>query len=471
VEVFDVRNFFAVLTRNRLSLFGCAVVTASAILILTLFVLGLVGLEGSPYLGILVYLILPAVFVTGLVLIPVGIYRQRRAEKRAGLTGSSALPVVDLNRPRTRHALLIFLVLSAVNVVVLSVATYKGVEVMDSTRFCGATCHTVMEPEYTSYRHSAHAHVACVNCHIGPGASWFVKSKLSGAWQVIAVAFDLYPRPIPTPVANLRPARETCEQCHWPDKFVGDRLRVTTEYSPDQDNTALRTVLLMHIGGVQAGNGRGIHWHVAPDVHIRYQSNPDRTVIPVVEVSRPGAAKQVFTAASNELGDRPWRLMDCLDCHNRPTHVFFPPGRAIDAAMEQGRIPVDLPFVKREGLHLIQALYQSDAEARNKIPAALLSFYQGSFPALVSSRKPDIERAGAGLADAYSRNVFPAMNVGWNTYRNFLGHPDDSGGCFRCHDGAHLSSAGNAITQDCTACHALLADHEKSPAILEQLQQ
>ena len=128
---------------------------------------------------------------------------------------------------------------------------------MDSVTFCGQTCHTVMQPEYTAYQNSPHSHVECVKCHIGPGASWFVKSKLSGVGQVFAVTFNTYPKPIPTPVHNLRPARETCETCHWPQKYGEDRVQVINKFADDETNTITKTVLLMKIGG--GNHGIGIH--------------------------------------------------------------------------------------------------------------------------------------------------------------------------------------------------------------------
>jgi hypothetical protein len=463
-----LRTFFATLIRNPVGLLGTAITTATAVLFLTLFGLSLAGMSGGPYIGILVYLILPVIFVAGLVLIPIGLYRQRRAERAAGLAPSALLPIIDLNRSRTQKALLIFFVLTTVNVVIISVATYKGVQVMDSTAFCGATCHTVMQPEYTTYQRSPHARVACIDCHIGPGANWFVKSKLSGAWQVAAVTFDLYPRPIHTPVANLRPARETCEQCHWPSKFVGDRLRVFTEYSPDQDNTAVQTILLMHVGGTRGSGSGGIHWHVGPGVRVRYRANPDRTAINTVEVTRPDGSSELFSSGGEPAGGT-WRVMDCVDCHNRPTHVFDTPEQAVDRALAHGRIPTDLPFVKREGLRIVQTAYPSEAQARVEVPAALSAFYRTNYPQLADARAPAIAQAGAALADAYAGNVFPAMKVGWNTYPNHLGHRGEQGGCFRCHDGAHTSQAGNVISQDCSLCHGLLADQEKNPTILQQL--
>ncbi|MBI5549112.1 MAG: NapC/NirT family cytochrome c, partial [Deltaproteobacteria bacterium] len=172
-------------TRNLMSLMGAVLVTASAVLFLAFFGLELLGFEGGPYLGIISFLVLPALFVFGLLLIPVGAWRARRRARRKQ-SGVPSLPVFDLNQPRIRRGVLAFAGLTALNLVILSLAAYKGVEVMDSVSFCGKACHTVMEPEYTAYQRSPHSRVRCTECHIGPGAPWFVKSKLSGAWQLVA---------------------------------------------------------------------------------------------------------------------------------------------------------------------------------------------------------------------------------------------------------------------------------------------
>jgi nitrate/TMAO reductase-like tetraheme cytochrome c subunit len=476
-----MRNFFIALTRNPISLAGTALASASAVIIVSLFTIDLVGRGGGPYMGILAYLVLPAIFVAGLLVIPVGIARERRRARRAAARGEAppAFPVIDLNRARTRNVALVFLALTAVNVIVLAAATYKGVEVMDSTEFCGATCHTVMQPEYAAYQKSPHARVACVDCHIGPGADWFVKSKLSGTWQVIAVTFDLYPRPVPTPIENLRPARETCEQCHWPAKFVGDRLKVITSFQEDEASTELKTVLLMRVGGVQGRRSQGIHWHVDPDVRIRYRSDPSRETIYEVELTRPDGTVTTFApppggeaageaAGAAGPGDG-WRVMDCVDCHNRPSHTFRTPARAIDEAIEEGRIDRALPYVRKRGLELIQGSYPSHAAARQGIAEALAAYYRERHPEVAAARAAEVEQAGRALGDVYAGNVFPEMNVGWGTYPNHLGHADD-GGCFRCHDETHASADGETIAQDCYSCHNLLAMEEADPEVLAQLE-
>ncbi len=468
-----MKSFFAALTRSPLGMIGAAITTASAVLIITLFGLELVGFQGSPYMGILAYLILPGVFVLGLLLIPVGVWQQRRRERRAD-AGAPAFPVIDLNRSRIRNWVLVFLSLTLANIVILALATYKGVETMDSAQFCGATCHTVMEPEFTAYKGSPHARVRCVECHIGPGAPWFVKSKLSGAWQVVSVAFDLYPTPIPSPIENLRPARETCEQCHWPTKFIGDRLKVIPHFAEDEANTKTESVLLLRVGGIQGRESQGIHWHVDPANRIRYQSDPTREKIYTVELTQQQgdtAVTKTFSPSEPppEGEDLQWRVMDCVDCHNRPTHVFKTAEQALDDALSAGRVDPTLPYVSREGLRLLQASYASADEAKNRIVEGLGLFYRQSYPQLAAERSDAIFRSGTALAEAWARNVFPAMNVGWGTYPNHIGH-QVTPGCWRCHDEEHSTPEGETISQDCFTCHSLLAMDEENPEILQELQ-
>jgi hypothetical protein len=471
-----MRNFFASLTRDPISLIGAALTTASALIFISLFTLELIGFHGNPYVGILAYLILPAIFVLGLVLIPVGVMHHRRrmrAATKAGEEPPPDFPIIDLNREPTRRNVLIFLALTFVNLVLLSAATYKGVETMDSTEFCGQACHSVMQPEYTAYQASPHARVACVDCHIGPGAPWFVKSKLSGAWQVVSVNLDLYPQPIPTPIDNLRPARETCEQCHWPTKFVGDRLKLIPSYGNDEKNTEYTTVLLLRVGGLEGRTSHGIHWHVDPDTQVRYRSDPSRETIYDVELTEPDGTVKMFQPPKppedgTELSE--WRVMDCVDCHNRPSHTFKPADKAVDAAIADGRIDRSLPFIKREGLAAVTAEYATQDEARTGIEQRIRSFYQSNQSNGSDPPAQAVDNAVAALQDVYTSNVFPTMDVTWDTYPNHLGHMQ-SPGCFRCHDDEHATENGEVIPgSDCfEACHNLLAMDEQNPAILAEL--
>jgi hypothetical protein len=459
------------MTRSVWGLVGVALTTVSATLILTLYGIMLFGFQGGPYQGILAFVILPSFFVMGLLLIPVGVWRQRKLARVAAEKGLEppAFPIINLNMPRTRVLVLLVLLLTVANVLILALATYKGVEVMDSTEFCGEACHTVMLPELTTYQRSPHARVKCVSCHIGPGADWFVKSKLSGTWQLVAVTLDLHPRPIPTPVHNLRPARETCEQCHWPTKFVGDTLSVRTHYSSDEANTELKTVLLLKVGGLQGRDSAGIHWHVDPSLQIRYRADEKRETIYDVELTDADGSVKTFAMDGEEAPEEAeWRVMDCVDCHNRPTHIYHTPQHEIDEAIRLGTIPRSLPFVRREGLRLLQEEYASQDEARAQMASALQAYYDENHPEAVQEQADAIAQAGAKLGDIYSTNVFPTMKIEWGTYPNHIGH-EDYPGCFRCHDDEHVTSEGESISQDCSTCHTVLAWEEEAPEILDQL--
>ena len=473
-----MRRFQIAVTRNPLSLLGALLATFSAAIVLTLFVLEMVGFDGGPYIGILAYLVFPALLLLGLILIPLGVRSERRRARRQRAEGKVQpdFPVIDLNQDKVRRTFLVVAALSIVNVIVFTAATYKGVEVMESNEFCGTACHTVMEPEHTAHMRSPHAQVDCVDCHIGSGVGWFAKSKLSGAWQVVSVTFNLYSRPIGTPVHDLRPARETCGECHWPSSFVGNRLNVRTHYASDEENTELKTVLLMRVGGEKGNGYEGIHWHVDPGVEIRYRSDPSRESIYDVEMKladgtsktflSPAQAEEGWEAAAGELE---WRTMDCVDCHNRATHVYRLPEEEIDAAMEAGRISTALPFIRREGLAALAGPYASHDEAREGIATRIGDFYRGEYPELYATRREEIDRAAAELGDLYSYNVFPRMNVDWGAYPDHRGH-EQSPGCFRCHNDEHETADGEVLFQDCFTCHNLLALEEESPEILADLE-
>lgn len=454
-----MRRFFKVATRNPISLLGVALTTATAVLFLSLLGLELVsGHEGNPYLGILNYVLLPGVFFFSLLLIPIGVAWERR-RRRQGVTGD-LFPIMDLNNATTRRLVLTFLVLTLVNVIILSAATYKSIEVMESTEFCGTTCHTVMEPEYTAYLNSPHARVKCVECHIGPGAGWFVKSKLSGAWQLVSVAFDLYDKPISVPIHHLRPARETCEQCHWPSKFVGDRLSVRTHYDQDEENTELKTVLVVRVGGIEGRQSSGIHWHVDPGIQIRYRSDDSRETIYDVEYTNKDGKVRVFKAGdqpaedAGETGTGPgeWRTMDCIDCHNRPTHIFKPPNDALDLALWLDRIDPAIPSIK---LNAAQALVKSaDAESQAQGVLQIAELLSSQYPDYQDKAK--IRQAIEETQDIFRNNFFPEMKTNWQVRPDNIGHVIWPG-CFRCHNGDHVSEKGKTISTDCNACHTIIS--------------
>jgi hypothetical protein len=457
------------LLRHPLSLAGAGLATVCGSLVTVLFVASLAGFEGNPYLGMVAYVVFPTLLVLGLLLIPAGAWLERRRLVRLAASGGdeTPLPVVDFNSPRTRRLGLLFLALTTVNLLLLGAASYKGLEVMDSPAFCGS-CHSVMDPEASAHARSAHARVSCVECHIGPGASWFVKSKLSGSWQLASVMLDLYPRPIPTPVHNLRPARDTCERCHWPTKLVGDRLKVITRHAEDAASTPLKTVLLVHVGGTEGVTTRGIHWHVDQGVKLRYQADEKREKISRVELTLADGRQRRWLAPDAPAAEGSWREMDCIDCHNRPSHVYLTPEDEVDAALVAGRLDSRLPFLRRESLKALRVAYPSKEAAAAGLDRSLHDFYAGQPPPPGADAARLLDAATIELAAIWGRNVWPAMKITWGTYPTLVGH-EQAPGCFRCHDGEHATREGKVISGDCGLCHSILAQGEKDPAILKLL--
>ena len=465
---------------NPLSLAGGAITTASGVTMLGYWGVELLGLPNdNPYLGIIFLLFLPALFVLGLLLIPIGIYFRRRKLRKAGQIPAE-FPKVDFNDRIFRHGLDIVLVATIANFLIVSVASYRGAAYMDSPQFCGQSCH-VMHPEYTAYQISAHSHVACVDCHIGSGAGSYVRAKVNGTKQLIEVTLHPfasiapklipdYPTPIPSPVTSLRPAREICEGCHTPARFIGEKLLVKSTFADDEKNTETQTVVVLHLGGRDSlSHLTGIHGvHLG---HIEYiTADPTRTTIPWVQKRNADGSVTEFVAstagAGVPKGER--RVMDCIDCHNRAAHTFATPEDALNRAMAEGAVSPDLPWVHKKGLELLKADYQTEAEARTKIPAQLADFYRAEHPDVLASKADQVKAAGDELATLYSQNVFPFMKVTWGTHPNNIGHMSYPG-CFRCHDGDHAAKDGKSITQDCAACHNLLAVDEPKPKVLSDL--
>jgi nitrate/TMAO reductase-like tetraheme cytochrome c subunit len=465
------------LGRNPISLTGAVLTTSSAFTIIAFWFFEIVlggGAYKYPYAGILFFLILPGIFVLGLILMPVGaLLRRYHLLKRGELP--RLYPRVDFSQPLLRRAAALIVVATVLNIVIFSTASYEGVKYMDSVQFCGTVCHTVMQPEYTAYLHSPHSRVACVQCHIGPGASWFVRSKLSGLKQVFAVLFHDYPEPIPSPVTSLRPARATCEQCHWPQRFMGNILLVKKHYDSDKDNTSETTVLLMKVGGENAEGPQGIHGHhLAPGVQIHYIAlDRKRQVIPWVSYTAPDGKTTIFRstvikATPEQLAKGEHRLMDCMDCHNRPTHTFQLPGEALDDAMQKGYLSPKIPYIKKEGLIVLKVNYPSRAVAHQRIAESLEQFYKTQYPQVIATQNTELQEAIKTIQQIYARNVFPKMHVTWGTYFNNLGHMNWPG-CFRCHDGNHVAANGEVIPNDCSTCHDILAMDEHHPKILSEL--
>ncbi len=451
------------LIRNLLSLVGAAIALIAALNILFLVLLNY--FEPSPYLGIFAFMVLPAILIFGLFLVFIGMAIERKRRRRLDPGEIPRLPIIDLNSTRQQRRLGLALAVTTLFIGASAAGSYRAYQFTDSVTFCGQVCHRVMRPEYTTYLQSPHARVACVDCHVGPGAGWYVRSKLSGSYQVYATLFRVYPRPIPTPVANLRPAQQTCEQCHWPRRFYGAQLKVFTHFQYDEKNTPIEIRMLIDTGGAEpmAGRPSGIHWHMNIANRITFvATDPQRQVIPWVQTEDRQQHITVYVSKDSKLTpeqiqESPKHLMDCIDCHNRPSHIFTPPDQSVDNVLLARRLDPDMPFIKQQAVNALAATYTDETAAMSGIAKSLSTFYSSTYPQRYSSASPALQRAIEEVQQIYRVTVFPYMKVDWRTHPNNIGHYYFPG-CFRCHDGRHVSADGKVIPKSCDTCHSVLAE-------------
>lgn len=458
---------------NPISLAGSVIALVSLANIAFLFVIDLISTTPSPYIGILAYMVMPAFLILGLGLMLLGLILQRRKKREEG-EEIPHFPILNLNDAHQR-SLFVFVATFAIVFLGLSaIGSYKAYEFTDSVKFCGQLCHSVMNPEFVAYQQSSHARVACVECHVGSGATWYVKSKMSGARQVFATAFNTYPRPIPTPVHDLRPAQDTCEECHWPKKFYGPQLKTFTHFASDEKNTMRQIRMLINVGGGDPATGapEGIHWHMNIANEIRYVSSDDkRQAIPYIQVKdMQGRVTEYFAQDSklskDQIAKATKRRMDCVDCHNRPSHVYLPPDLAVDNSLRERRLDASLPFIKQQAVAALTGKYATTDAAVQGIAHSIENFYETKYPDLAKSKAMEIRGATEEVQAIYKRTSFPEMHVDWQTHSNNIGHYYYNG-CFRCHDGQHVSTDGKTLTKACDTCHTVLSQQEGGVAVAQ----
>ncbi len=454
---------------NLTSYIGTVIAAISLFLFLAFVLIGYYNEEASSYLGLLSYIVLPAFLILGLLLIPVGMYFEfRKTKKRQREYLAKGWPVIDLNVSKYRNAIIIFSVGTVILFVLSAIGSYEAYHYTESNEFCGTVCHEVMEPEYTAYQNSPHARVKCVACHVGSGADWYMRSKLSGLRQVYGVITGDFERPIETPIEDMRPARETCERCHWPEKYYARELYQTRHFLADSTNTEWNIALQMKTGPDHSALGlsEGIHWHNNPDVLIEYiPKRANRKKIPWVRYINLATGDTVLyedvkrPLKKKKLAEATPRTMDCMDCHNRPAHNFYTPQEFIDHAIVAGDIPQDLPYIKRVAMEIFMDPFDNKDTAIHTIKTFTWQFYKDSLPAVAQSRKADINKAINGMINEFNRNIFPAMEASWDTYEKHIGHKTYNG-CFRCHDDKHKSADGKVISKDCDLCHTIVMQGE-----------
>ena len=448
------------LFRNYISYIGIAFVAASLTSILLLFVIEITSGDDNPYTVLVTYILLPAVLVFGLAIIFLGALWERRRRRKSPDAEIPPYPILDLNDPRRRRLFVVALCLSLAFLFISAFGSYRAYEYTESVAFCGQQCHDVMKPEFVAYNASPHARVRCVECHVGGGAEWYVRSKLNGMHQLYAVTFRTFKTPIQTPIHTLRPADETCAKCHWPEKFHGEQLKVFNHYGYDEKNSLNQTRMLLKTGGGSptAGEVGGIHWHMNVANEITYIATDEkRQNIPWVrlkdsngKVTDYGVRDSQLSAQQIEQFEK--RKMDCIDCHNRPTHIYLSPNEAVDRSFAASRLDITLPYLKAKSVEVLSKPYETTEQAVSTISSELHHYYQTEHPEIYSSKSESISGAVAELQRVYQTYFFPEMKTDWKAHINNIGHYNAQG-CFRCHDGQHFSNDGKVIRNECSICH------------------
>ncbi len=418
--------------------------------------------ETGNYIGLFTFIILPVFLIIGLIMIPIGTFRKMKRDKKREVEREVKFPIVNLNDPSQRMVVFIFTISTAAFLLLTGLGSYEVFHYTESNEFCGTVCHKVMEPEYVTYHGSAHARVRCVECHVGSGVNWYVKSKLSGLYQVYSVLAEKYPKPIETPVHNLRPAQETCEKCHWPQKFYDRKFVTKRHYLSDEENTEWIIQLLMKTGPENRAKGlsEGIHWHINPDVKIEYVPTSFKrdSIVEVVYTNLSTGAIRKFRNNEIEVeGDTTeTRVMDCLDCHNRPSHDYQSPSVFFDFAMAAGKISRDIPDIKSNTMGILARTFPTKDSALNFISHRLKSNYNEYYPEFMDTASYLLDTAIVAIQKGYEKNIFPYMKASWKAYPNYMGHVE-SMGCYRCHNDNFVSDDGHVISRECTLCHSIKA--------------
>lgn len=460
--------------RNTLTIVGAWLAGVSLLFILSLVFFDLVSANPSPYVGVLSFLVFPIIMSIGIAMVVGGLLlkRARLIRRHGDLSQFQYYPRIDFNDPRSQRWLVGGLVGVFIMVVFIGMMSYEGYHYTESTEFCGAVCHAVMHPEYTAHQYSPHARVECAACHVGSGASHYVRAKLAGVRQVIAITTDSYPRPLPPALTVLRPSAETCEQCHWP-KYFGEQLITKSRFKTDEENTLTPISMIVKTGGSRASLGPvyGIHSHMVGDRKIELVGTDEKFQdVPWVRVTDQRTGEATIYRSDGLPADAPppegrRRTMDCLDCHNRAVHSYTTPSNAADVALYTNAAFRDLPFAKRELVTALIQKYPTREEGMAGVRADIESYYQKNYPDVATEKADLVSDLAKAGSEIYRRTTFPTMNVDWRTYPSNIGHME-SAGCFRCHAGNHVDAKGNKIVSDCHTCHDFLVPREDGEGVV-----
>jgi len=452
-------------SKNWLTIIGTIIAMINLGIIIVLFIISTIFDKGSTDLGLFIYIVLPGFMIFGLLLIPIGMIRARKEQSKLSNRADARFPRIDLNDQRHRNAFIIFTISTIIILFLSTLGSFRAFHMTESVEFCGTLCHEVMEPENTAYMKSPHANVSCVECHVGSGASWYVKSKISGLHQVIAVITNDFPRPVETPLHDLRPAMETCEKCHWPQKFYSRSLWTNKYFLADSLNSEWDVTLQMKTGPEFRALGlkEGIHWHINPDVNIEYISeNNKREVITYVKYSNKSTG-EIYTyfnenspVTDSILGTSENRTMDCIDCHNRPSHNYNSPTVYFDKAMLTGAVSKQIPFIKKVVMGILTEKFTDRDTALMKIEDGIMNYYKSNYGDFYIANKTLVDSSIHAIQRSYNQNTFPSMKVSYDMYPEHIGHLETEG-CFRCHNDQFRTDSGRVIKKDCNLCHTIVA--------------
>jgi len=471
------RNFIRGVSVNAVGKAGVIIVTTVFFTFILFETAHTLGLIRNAYFGLITYLAFPVLFVIGLILIPIGWFKYIRQQGKSGkelLNQQFADEDVRTTFSGSRLFRLIVL-LTVVNVAILSIASLRMLHFMDSAHFCGTACHKVMNPEWVTYQQSPHARVPCVECHVGEGLDVLIASKLNGVRQMVLATFRIYNRPIPTPVHTLRPARETCEHCHWPEKFYGQRMETHITYGMDSSSTPRYTTLNIKIDAGGPGHENGAHWHVNEANRVTYTSVDDKRQRMVAVRAQQGDGTIVEYRNSKLAGfdsaGEDERFMDCVDCHNRATHIYKEAEAVVDELIRRGQLPRELPYIKEQSLAALTAGYPSPEAAQQGIANQLYNYYRRYYPEAARSYSDELDLGVSLLQDAFATYRHFHMRIEWGTYPSHIGHQKNLG-CSRCHNSDMVSEKGETIKHDCTLCHSILAlDSEEAYQFLKDAEE
>jgi hypothetical protein len=459
-----MKQRFPKVLSNPISLIGLVIAVFNSGFIIFLSIVEALSSRHHPYADLVIWLVLPALILFGIVLIIVGVRRERRKELAA--PAERRFLVLDFNDPKHRRTTVVLLTGFLLLSLLYAFAGYKTYEFTESKTFCGMMCHQVMGPQSRAHAFSVHAEIACVDCHVGPGIEYFLLYKLRGTKELFDLISNRYPRPIPTPIKDLRPSQEVCEHCHGPKYQISQRMESRTYFLSDKQNSWKMITLLLRMGKTELKTERPpkMHWHSSTTEEIVYAATDAKRIdIPWIRVKRLDGKMRVYRTESKfsdaDAAKAGTRRMDCVDCHNRQGHSYNPPDFVLDAMLNIGLVDPGLPEIKSVSVKALEMRYTSRDEAREGIDRSIREFYRDTYPAVARDREAAIAAAISALRGAYERNYDPHMQVSWKNFPNNQGHRF-SPGCFRCHDGKHRSEDGAVLSRDCSLCHLLI---ERAP--------